>query len=100
MAQQKASGAGTPAESSDANVALGLARVALALYVVAMIVAEDDNGWLWLLAGLVGGAAAIKGWMAGRPKPRGRALAAVVIGGLLCLAIIGWIIVAAITGDL
>ncbi len=87
-------------DSSRANAALALAGGALLLYIIAMIVAQDDNGWLWPLAGVVGAAAAITGWTAGRPRPRGRSLAAIVIGGLLFLLILGWAIVAAISGDL
>lgn len=100
MAYEKPAGRDAEGEASPANLALALAGVALALYVVAMIVAQDDNGFLWPLAGLVGAAAAITGWKAGRPKPRGRALAAVVVGGLVFLVILGWIVVAAFTGDL
>ena len=49
---------------------------------------------------VVGAAAAITGWSTGRPRPRGRALAAVVIGGLLFAVILAWAIVAGISGDL
>ena len=86
--------------SQRTDLALGLAVVALILYVVAMVIAQEKNDWLWPVAGLVGGAAAVTGWMAGKPRPRGKALAAVVIGGLIFLAILGWTIVAAATGDL
>lgn len=84
---------------SRANVAVGLAGLAVALYVIAMIVAQDDNGWLWPVAGVVGGAAAVVGWLAGKPRPRGTALIAIVLGGLVFLVILGWTIWAAITGN-
>jgi hypothetical protein len=83
-----------------ANLAFGLAVVAVVLYVLAMIVAQEENGWLWPVAGLLGGAAAVTGWMAGKPRPRGKALAAVVMGGLVFIVILVWTIVAAATGDL
>ncbi|HVE98498.1 MAG TPA: hypothetical protein VNA12_04895 [Mycobacteriales bacterium] len=84
-----------------ANTALGVSALAVLLYVVAMILDErGDYGWLWPVAGLVGGAGAVMGWQAGRPRPRGRALLAVVLGGLVLLSIVGWIVVAAINGDL
>ena len=86
-------------KSQRANIALALAGVALALFVTAMVVAQDGNELLWPLAGVVGLAAAITGWSAGRPRPRGRALAAVVIGGLPFLMVLGWIVVAVITGS-
>ena len=86
---------------SKANLAVGLALLGLVLYIVAMIVAqEEDNGWLWPVAGLIGGAGAVMGWMAGKPRPRGKALAAVIVGGLVFLIILGWTVVAAISGDL
>ena len=90
----------TPNESK-VNLAVGLAILGLVLYVVAMIVAqEEDNGWLWPVAGLTGGAGAVVGWMAGKPRPRGKALAAVVVGGLVFVVILAWTVVAAISGDL
>lgn len=65
-----------------------------------MIVAQDGNDWLWPLTGVVGAAAALTGWSAGRPRPRGRALAAVVLGGLLFTVILVWGVVGGITGTL
>ena len=85
--------------TSRANTALAIAVVSVVLYIVAMVVAQEDNDWLWPVAGLVGGAAAVMGWMADKPKPRGRALAAVVLGGLVFVAILGWVIWAAATGN-
>lgn len=90
----------TGSRRSRADMALATAVLAVALYVVAMVVAEEDNGWLWPVAGLVGLVAAVLGWQAGRPRPQGRALAAVVLGGLVFLSILGWVVVAAFTGDL
>ena len=91
----------TTPDESKANLAVGLAILALVLYVVAMIIAqEEENGWLWPVAGLVGGAGAVVGWMAGKPRPRGKALAAVILGGLIFITILVWTIVAAITGNL
>jgi peptidoglycan/LPS O-acetylase OafA/YrhL len=88
---------------SRENVALSVALLAVVLYVVAMAVAGDDDsdyGWLWPVAAVVGGGAAIAGWRAGAPRPRGKALAATVLGALVFVVIVGWIVVAAITGDL
>lgn len=85
--------------TSRANTALGVAIAAFVLYVIAMIVAQQDHGWLWPLSGLLGAAGAILGWTAGKPKPRGRALAAVIVGGLVFAVILAWIIWAAATGN-
>lgn len=88
-----------PDTTSRANTALGIAVGGFVLYVIAMIVAQEDHGWLWPLSGLLGAAGAITGWMAGKPKPRGRALAAVIVGGLVFAVILAWIIWAAATGN-
>lgn len=85
--------------ASRTNFALGVAVMAVALWVVAMLVAQEENDWLWPLAGLVGGAGAILGWIAGKPRPRGKALAAIVLGGLVFAMIVGWIVWAAATGN-
>lgn len=98
MSSQGTSSAG--ADASRANVAVGLAGAAVVVFVIAMIVAQDDNDWLWPLAGVLGGVGAFTGWRAGRPRPQGKALAAVVLGGLVFLFILGWIIWAASTGNL
>ena len=98
----------SPATSGDqaasrVNVALGLAVLAVLLYVVSVVVAGDDDsayGWLWPVTAVVGGIAAVLGWRAGSPRPRGKALTATVLGGLVFAFIVGWIVVAAITGDL
>ncbi len=85
--------------ASRTNFALGVAVMAVVLWVVAMLVAQEENDWLWPLAGLVGGAGAILGWIAGKPRPRGKALAAIVLGGLVFAMIVGWIVWAAATGN-
>ena len=92
-----------PAKREDyplARGALGLAGVAVVLFVLAMFIAgQDRNEWLWPLAGLIGGIAAITGWAAGRPRPRGQALAAAVAGGLVFAVVFLWAAVAVITGS-
>ena len=91
--------AATTDPGSRANVALGVSLVAVAVWVAAMIVAQEDNEWMWPLSGLIGGVGAVMGWTAGKPRPRGRALAAVVLGGIVFAMILGWIIWAAATGN-
>ena len=88
--------------ASRTTLALGLSVVGALLYVVAMFVAGEDgsNEWMWPVAGVLGLAGAIMGWMAGKPRPQGRALAAVVLGGLTAVIIIGWIVWAAATGNM
>lgn len=95
----------TPSTAADSasrsTTALGVALVALVTFVIAQFVAADDNdpmGWLWPVAGLLGLVGAILGWRAQQP-PKGRALAAVIIGGLLFLMILGWVVVALISGE-
>ena len=84
--------------SSRANTALAVSGLAAVLFVVAMIVAQETNGWMWPLAGLLGGVGAVMGLMAGKPRA-GKALAAIVLGALVFAAIVGWIIWAAATGN-
>ena len=84
--------------ASRANIALGVSVAAVVLWVVAMIVAQEENGWMWPLAGVVGAIGAVLGWTAGKPRT-GKAMAAIVLGGLVFLAIVGWIIWAAATGN-
>ena len=86
-------------DESRANMALGIAILALVLFVAAMFVAGEDNDWLWPVAGVVGGIAAGMSWAAGKPRPHGKSLAAVILGGLIFLSIIGCIIVAMATGN-
>ena len=87
------------ADSSNANVALGLSAVAALLFVIAMVVANDGNDWLWPLAGVLGGIGAFLGWRVGGPKLQGKALLAVVMGGIVFLFLLGWIVWAAATGN-
>ena len=83
--------------SQRTNTALVVSTLAVVLYVVAMLLDENGGyGWLWPVAGLAGGAGAVMGWQSGH---RGRALLAVVLGGLVFLSIVGWIVVAAISGE-
>jgi peptidoglycan/LPS O-acetylase OafA/YrhL len=100
MAQEETPRKAPGEESPRVNAALGIAAVAVALFIVAIVVAQEGNDWLWPLTGVVGAVAAITGWSAHRPRPRGRALIAVVVGGLLFALVAGWGIVGAITGNL
>lgn len=91
------------ATPSRTNLALGVSLLAVALYVLSMAVAGDDEtdyGFLWPLTGAVGLVGALLAWRPGQPKPTGRALAAVILGGLVFAVILGWVVVAAFTGDL
>ena len=97
MEQRGTTPAGTASPST--NLALGLAGAAVLVFVIAMVVATDGNDWLWPLAGLLGASGAVAGWRADRPRPQGKALLAVVMGGLVFLIILGWIIWAASTGN-
>ncbi len=70
------------AESSRANLAAGLAVAAVVVWAVLMAV--DADGPIWIVLGVTALAAAVTGWLAGGgTMPRGRALAALVVGGLL-----------------
>ena len=88
--------------ASRTNLALGLSAAGALVFVIAMFVAGEDgaNDWMWPVAGVLVLAGAIMGWMAGKPRPQGRALAAVVLGGLTAAFIIGWIVWAAATGNM
>ena len=90
----------TTETTSKATTALAVSAVAVALYIVAMIVAQDSNEWLWPLSGVVGLVGAVMGWNAGKPRPQGKNLAAVVLGGLVFLTVLGWIVWAAATGNM
>ena len=74
-------------EPSKANLALGLGLAALVANVIGMIISGDDdsNGWIWIVMGLLAVGAVVVGLMDGRGKPRGRALAGTIIGGLILL---------------
>ena len=87
--------------ASRTNVALGVSGLALALFALAIVMGDDAvPEWLWPVAGLFGLVGAVMGWMAGKPRPAGKAMAAVVMGGLVFVVILGWIIWAAVTGNL
>ena len=89
-------GAGNP---SLVNVALGLAIGAAVLWFIFTVLSVE--GPIWLLVGLLGAAGAITGWRsAGGTTPRGRALAAVIVGALAFLSVLVFTIVLAIGGDL
>jgi peptidoglycan/LPS O-acetylase OafA/YrhL len=88
--------------ASRTGMALGTSVLAVIVFVVAMLVAGDDNDpqeWLWPVAGVLGLIGAVLGWRAQRP-PKGRALTAVILGGLVFLVILGWTVVALIAGDM
>ena len=86
--------------SSRATTAVAVSGLALVIYVVAMVMGDADAPeWLWPLAGLLGLVGAVLGWMAGKPRPAGKAMAAVVVGGLVFVTILGWTIWAAATGN-
>jgi len=72
---------GAGSNSSRANLALGLAVAALVA--MAVLAAIDADGPIWLVVGVLSLAAVITGLVAGGGRPRGRALAAVVLGGVL-----------------
>jgi len=68
--------------SNDANLAAGLAVAAVAVW--AVLIAVDADGPIWIVQGVLALAAAVTGWRAGHGSlPSGRALAALVVGGLL-----------------
>ncbi len=82
-------------DESLANAALGLAAVAVILW-VGFAIADVDNA-AWLLIPVAGLAAAILGWRAGAgSRPTGKALVAVVVGLLAAASVIAWVIVDAL----
>ena len=83
-----------PAGASGANVAVAVAAVAVAVWAVLMAI--DADGPIWILLGVVSLAAAVLGWRAGDgAMPRGRALAALVIGVVLFVMFVVGTILAA-----
>ena len=81
MAEAGQTAAGHP-EESRANLAAALAAVAVAVW--AVLIAVDADGPIWIVVGVLSLAAAVTGWRAGGGGlPGGRALAALVVGGLL-----------------
>ena len=70
------------AQASRANLAAALAAVAVAIW--AVLLAIDADGPIWILVGVASLAAAVTGWSAGGgAMPRGRALVALIVGGVL-----------------
>ena len=81
---------------SQANVAVGLAAATVVLWVI--LVVTETEGAIWLLLAALGAVTAFVGWRAGAgARPSGRALAAVVVGVLAVLTVIGWWIVEALS---
>lgn len=92
------SAAGTKTDST-ANTALAVAVAAAALWIG--LAAADADGPAWLGVLVLGGIGAYLGWRSGGgSRPAGRGLAALVIGGIAFAAVVLWMIVAAISGDL
>ena len=72
----------TGAAESRANLAAALAALAVAVW--AVLIAIDADGPIWIVVGVASLGAAIMGWRAGGgAMPRGRALAALIVGGVL-----------------
>lgn len=66
------------------RASLAAALAVAAVVVLAVLIAVDADGPIWILQGVLALAAAVTGWRAGGgAAPRGRALAALVVGGLL-----------------
>lgn len=86
----------TNAEASRSNAAIGLAGFAVILFFLAEAIGQE---WLFPVSGVVGAAAVFAGWTAGRPRPAGKPLAAIIVGSLVVLAILSWIVWAAATGN-
>jgi len=79
------------ADSSRANLAAGLAIAAVVVW--AALIAVDADGPVWIVQGVLALAAAVTGWRAGGGTvPRGRALAAFIVGGLLFVMFVGFTI--------
>ena len=86
-----AQGTSGPARPSLGNLAAGLAVAAVVVW--AVLTAVDADGPIWIVLGVLALAAAITGWRAGSGRmPRGRALAALVVGGLLFIIFVGFTI--------
>ncbi len=80
--------------TSRENLALGLGLAAVVTWVIALIIAGDDdeNGWIWLVMAGLGLAAVVAGLRAGPGRPRGRALIGAILGGILVLLFLGFVI--------
>ena len=102
MERGRAGPAASTGDSPQATPALGISALAVVLFIVALVLEQTGNEveWLWPVAGVLGAVGAIMGWAAGRPRPRGRPLAAAVAGGLIFAVVLAWLIVALITGNL
>lgn len=79
------------ADPSAANLAAALAVAAVAAWLA--LIAADAEGPIWIVQGVLALAAAVTGWRAGAgAMPRGRALAAMVVGLLLFVMFVGFTI--------
>ena len=84
---------------STANAALAVAIAAAAVWIG--LAAGGVDGPIWLAVLVLGGIGAYLGWRSGGgSRPAGRGLAALVIGGIAFTAVVLYIIVGAITGEL
>jgi len=82
------------AEPDRANLAVAFAVAAVGVW--ALLIAIDADGPIWIVQGVLALGAAITGWRAGASgMPRGRALAALVIGGLLFVMFVVFTIIEA-----
>lgn len=84
---------GTNPTASRANLAFGLGIGALVAFVLGWFFAgdNDENGWIWIVMGALSLGAVATGLMARQGgKLGGRALAGLVIGGLLLLLFLGF----------
>lgn len=79
--------AGGSAGPSKANLSLGLGIGALVANVLGAFIASenDENGWIWIVMGVLALGALVVGLMDGRGKPAGRALIGTVLGALIVL---------------
>ncbi len=79
--------AGMRGATSQGNLSLGLGVAAAAFFAVSLVFATEDgrNDWLWSVMAAFGLGALVVGLMAGRGKPRGRALIGTLIGTALVL---------------
>ena len=78
-------------EPSRANLAAGLAIAAVVVW--AVLIAVDADGPIWIVEGVLALAAAAAGWRAGGgAMPRGRPLAALIVGGVLFLLFVAFTI--------
>lgn len=78
---------GSTAAPSKAKIALGLGIAAVVANVLGVFIAgeNDENGWIWIVMGLLALAAVVIGLMDGRGKPVGRALIGMVLGAVVLI---------------